>query len=183
VNHNRWLVIALVVLTVVTLLQSVQVERSEAFGLARILNPASGHAMEDLARDGSSQMNDRFAFYLALRPYVEGGTVVLVNRPRTLATTAVRGLAGAELVVADFDPTIDAALARTLRDEARVEGAVSPSSGTIDAFGPAGRDVVHVVLVDEQGVAYVTAAEQLQRHGIEPPGLDLGDLLAGAADG
>jgi hypothetical protein len=182
VNANRWLVVALAILTVVTLAQSVQVERSTAYGLTRITNRASGHALVDLADDGSTQMRERFAAYLALRPYAEGATIVAPTAPRVLATTAVRGLTGAELVYAPFDPSIDGEVARLLRQEARVEGVLEVTAGTIEVVGPAQPAPVHVVLVDDEGTAYVTSADQLSRHGIEPPGLDLDALLDGTTD-
>ncbi len=180
-HDNRWLVVVLAGLTVLTLVQSVQVERSEAYGLTHVLRRADGHELADLARDGSTQMRERFAFYLELRPDVEGGTVVVPRAPETLAVTAARGLAGAELLRVDFDPTIGPEHARDLRDEARRTGVLSPADGTIEVVGPSGPAPLHVVLLDERGTAYVTAADQLGRHGIEPEGLDLDALLARVA--
>jgi hypothetical protein len=182
-NGTRWLVAALAVLTVVALVQSVQTERSEAYGLTHVLHRADGHELADLARDGSTQMRERYGFYLELRPDVEGGTVVLPTAPRTLAVTAVRGLAGAEVLRADFDPSIGPEVARALRDEARVEGAVETPTRVIGAVGPSGPAPVHVVLVDEDGTAYVTATAQLRRHGIAPDGLDLDALSVRAPRG
>jgi hypothetical protein len=183
VQDNRWLVVALAVVTVVALVQSVQVERSTAYGLTNVLHRAEGHDLADLARDGSTQMRERYALYLELRPDLEGGTVVVPRAPGVLAVTAVRGLAGAELLRVDFDPTIGPADARDLRAEARVVGVLEVTGGTVAVVGPAGPAPLHVVLVDEQGTAYVTSADQLQRHGIAPDGLDLDALLAPEHDG
>lgn len=176
---NRWLVIALAVLAVVSLLQSVQIERSTTYGLTRVLYRASGHAMADLARDGSAQMRADYAFYIELRPYAEGGTVVVPREPPTLVTTAVRGLSGAELLVSDYDPLINSATARRLREEALLAGPARSSAGTLEVVGPSGPASLLVVLVDVEGTAFVAAADQLARHGIELPGLRLDEVVAG----
>jgi hypothetical protein len=177
-HGNRWLVVALVVLAVVTSWQSVQAERSTTYGLTRVLYRASGDMLADLARDGSNQMRDRFAFSLELRPYVEGGTVVVPGGQRTLATTTVRGLAGAELLVRDYDPLIDPELAHRLRDEARLTGSLPSRDGAREAVGPSASAPVHVVLVDAGGTVYVVAVDQLTRAAVDVPGLDLGALSA-----
>jgi hypothetical protein len=172
-DGNRWLVVALAVTAVVALIQSVQVERSTTYGLTRVLYRASSHAMADLAREGSAQMRDEFAFYVELRPYAEGGTVIVPRRPSMLERTAIRGLSGAELLTRDYDPAVGPGVARRLRDEASLTGTLSSSVGTVGVVGPSGPAALHVLLLDEGGTAYVVAADQLARHGIEPAGLAL----------
>jgi hypothetical protein len=181
---SRWLVAALAVVAVMGVVQSVQIERSTSYGLTRVLYRASSHAMADLARDGSTQMRDEFAFYAELRPYVAGSRLVVPRDPGTLTATSVRGLSGAELIVSDYDPTIGPVIGQRLRGEASLLGPVRSSAGTFEVVGPEGPAPVFVLLLDEHGTVYVTAVDQLARHGIEPAGLDPVELLAaGVADG
>jgi hypothetical protein len=183
-DGNRWLVVTLALLTVLGLVQSVQIERSSTYGLTNVLYRASGHGLVDLARDGSDQMRETFAFTIALRPYVHGGTVVAPSGERTLAVTAVRGLAGAELLVRDYDPFVEATAARLLRNEARMTGSLPTQDGAREAVGPSGPAPLHVVLVDVDDTVHVVAVEQLRRHAINVAGLDVDKLVvAGTADG
>lgn len=169
-DGNRWLVVALVLLAGLGLVQSVQIERSSAFGLTHVFHRASGHELVDLARDGSRQLREDHVFHLELRRYAEGGTIVVPDEPITLLAPAVRGLSGAEFLPRRYDPFIDQDVAQRLRDEAVLTGTARSLGGRIEVVGPSAPASLHVVLLDRDGTAYVTAAPQVVRHGIDLPG-------------
>jgi hypothetical protein len=183
-DGNRWLVVTLALLTALGLVQSVQIERSSNYGLTHVLYRASGHGLVDLARDGSAQMRDDHVFYLELRRYAGGGSVVVPHEPVTLLATSVRGLTGAEFLPRAYDPLIGQDVARRLRDEAALVGTARSRGDPVEAVGPSGPASVHVVLVDRQGAIYVATAGQLARHGIDLPASALDGLLGeGSVDG
>jgi hypothetical protein len=182
-DGNRWLVVALALLAVLGLVQSVQIERSSASVLTHVLHRPSGHELVDLARDGSRQMRDDHVLHLELRRYAKGGTIVVPQEPITLLAPTVRGLTGAEFLPRAYDPLIDEDVARRLRDEAALVGTARSLGGPMEVVGPSGPAPVHVVLLDQDGTAYVVAAPQVASQGIELPGSVL-DGLSGevAAD-
>lgn len=181
---DRWLATVLACVAVMGAVQSVQIERASSYGLTRVLHRASGQTLAELARDGSTQMREEFAFYLELRPYVEGGTLVVPREPITLEGTSVRGLSGAELRMSDYDPMIGHEDARRLGSEASFVSTATWRAGTFEVSGPGAPGAVHVLLLDERGAAYVASIDQLVRHGIAPTGLERADLIDEvAADG
>jgi hypothetical protein len=183
-DGNRWLVVTLALLTVLGLVQSVQIERSSDYGLTNVLYRASGHGLVDLARDGSAQMRDDHVVYLELRRYAGGGSIVVPHEPVTLLPTSVRGLAGAEFLPRAYDPLIGEDVARRLREEAALVGTARSRGDRIEVVGPSGPASGHVVLMDRQGTAYVVTTGQLARHGIDLPASALDGLLReGPVDG
>lgn len=173
--------LGLAVVVVVNLWQSATIEWGTS-SKQRVLARADGDRLLDLVRSSSATARVRFAVYLELRPFVAGGTVVVPSAPGTLGPTLVRGLTGADLVTADYDPYLEPSLADGLHHDAGFTGALRTSRGEIPVVGPDRPAPVLVVLVDEgHDTFFVVTPAALRQRGADVAGLDLDALVAGRA--